>query len=479
MILLALLACAPSDAPAPDRTRGDGTVTTPDTDTDTDADTDADADTDTDTDADTDTDSDTEPPGPAEVYWGDLHAHSGLSGDGCEDPTRQCAPRNPLPGQDFFLNAADVGLDFAAITDHAEYDGWTSLESGATLDIWSETLALVDAALPGPTIPLVGYEWTASSNDKGERTGAHRTVVLEDPAPCTAWRVPGAVVSDHKADFGHEVFTPGVGAPVRGAKALSAALAAAPTEPGCADTRWIAFLHHTALEPPVAVDWADTDLLLADEVLIEISSEHGSSECADTKAPGCDYDMNAEHFVADGSVQNGLAAGVRFGFTGGTDSHDGRPGSVQDGPSHSATFYAADGDGVVDDPRQQYADGTLTAVLLPEGSPLDRGSLFDALEARHTLVSTHRFTTLSLTVTGADGSRWLPGDVIPEAAGPLDVVIDADGLALDGVIIDAYGATETFTGTVEVGPAEARYLRFDVVVDGATERIWLSPFFGG
>ena len=32
------------------------------------------------------------------VYWGDLHAHSGLSQDGCEDPDALCLPDETLPG---------------------------------------------------------------------------------------------------------------------------------------------------------------------------------------------------------------------------------------------------------------------------------------------------------------------------------------------------------------------------------------------
>ena len=38
--------------------------------------------------------------------WGDLHAHSNWSYDGCEDPAALCAARGEAPAADFF-QAAD------------------------------------------------------------------------------------------------------------------------------------------------------------------------------------------------------------------------------------------------------------------------------------------------------------------------------------------------------------------------------------
>ena len=53
--------------------------------------------------------------------WGDLHAHSNLSMDGCEDVDQNCSERGSTPAEDFFDQARSHALDFAALTDHAEY----------------------------------------------------------------------------------------------------------------------------------------------------------------------------------------------------------------------------------------------------------------------------------------------------------------------------------------------------------------------
>ena len=110
--------------------------------------------------------------------------------------------------------------------------------------------------------------------------------------------------------------------------------------------------HHTAYIN--GVDWDLFDEALSP--VVEIFSEHGSSERDSGLHPmlGHSGGPGDARFTA----QHGLALGKRFGFTAGTDNHDGYPGA--------------------------YGLG-LTGVLAEENS---RAALFDALRQRRTLAVT-------------------------------------------------------------------------------------------
>ncbi len=107
-------------------------------------------------------------PAPAEIgkdplrrYFGDPHSHSVLS-DGASG----------LPDQLVILARDRLGLDFAAVTDHAEMGRLLPSE-------WAE-LQLVAATFtePGRFVALAGWEWT------GGLDSGHRTVLFgDDGAP--------------------------------------------------------------------------------------------------------------------------------------------------------------------------------------------------------------------------------------------------------------------------------------------------------
>lgn len=410
------------------------------------------------------------------VYWGDLHAHSGLSADGCENPEALCLPDATLPGEAFFANAAANGLAFAAITDHAEFVRYQRPMDGVELDIWDRTHQLIAAAEGGAVIPILGYEWTASSA-RTDPPGVHRTVLVEDPKACAAFRVPGYPQPATKARGGTgEMYLPNTAPSVVDSRGLAAALSAAGLRDGCVPSRTISFLHHVAASIPASVDWTNPAFPLATDTVVEIASEHGTSECQDPNLPECQWHLHAETYAPLGSVQSALAAGFRLGFVGGTDRHDADPGELSLGPGASGHLYDSDGDGVVDAGALQYTTGTLTGVIAD--SPLTRAAIFDALASRHTFAASRTITGLSVTATDSAGTTYLPGDDLP--AGTYDIgfsLLDPLVSSWSAELVNPSGATRA-VGELPFAAGDIWYVRVKLTVDGGEHRVWASPFFG-
>lgn len=142
------------------------------------------------------------------------------------------------------------------------------------------------------------------------------------------------------------------------------------------------------------LDWEKVDFTLSP--LVEIFSEHGSSWEADGVPAMLSHSMGG--ITASQTVLRQLAAGCHFGFTAGTDTHFGYPGS--------------------------YGEG-ITGIFAPA---VTREAVFDALRNRRTIAATGDRIELRVDSSGA-----LPGDVLPAGAhrdfavqvdplGPLDYV---------------------------------------------------------
>jgi hypothetical protein len=420
--------------------------------------------------------------------WGDPHAHSGLSYDGCEDDEALCAPRGALPGEDVFDQAADNALDFAALTDHAEADTFEPEgQGGAQVDIWARQAELVQQAEGGPVLPILGYEWTGFRDEdrRGHPLGSHRTVLLASDEACAARRVPGFQLSGGQrlAPDGVALYVGTSTAPVEEVSKLWDALDAA--EADCGPTRWITFAHHSAYENPQTTDWDLRQNRPSRETLVEVASEHGSSECLDTAAQGCDWRLDeAQGYLPEGSVQAALDHGYTLGFVGGTDSHDARPGSLSDGPG--AVGQLEDGA-----PRHQYSAGALTGVFLEDGQDLSIDALFDALEARRTLATSGPRPQLRAWAESTDGRVWLPGEVLPREAMPVQLHLEpgdpgpdytlqsVERLGPGGAVEDQDDGAD-LQMTWDGAPGDYTYLRLrydsPLAADGE-DRVWLSPWF--
>lgn len=424
--------------------------------------------------------------------WGDLHAHSGWSYDGCEQPDANCTPRGETPAADFFEQAEDADLDFAALTDHAEADSLSlDGEGGPALDIWDGQAAVVSAARGGPVLPILGYEWTAydSAVREGHSRGSHRTVLLSDPSACVAWRVPGSALraaSENRPE-GAPDFSQRADASISN-RAAQLAQALDDAAGRCPEVEALSFVHHSAWDPPEPTDWLLDENRLGDDRLIEIFSEHGSSECADLGAEGCDWATEPDHYYPDGAAQTALDRGLTVGFVGGTDSHDGRPGSLEDGPSAVAQWEDVDQDGVPDSPRRQLTGGGLTGVLLAAGEPLDAAHLFDNLSARRTLATSGPRPELRAAVFDDAGQAWSFGEAVP-SEGTLRVEVELSALSeeeLDlrleligpGGALLAWSADASLHAEWDPAPGDTLYLRARFFrSDGEEDRLWLSPWF--
>lgn len=424
-------------------------------------------------------------------YWGDLHAHSAWSWDGCEEWETDCAVTGDRPGEYFFEHAADNGLDFAALTDHAEADRYypDGLDSESQ-DIWPGQQDLVQQAQGTAMIPLLGYEWTAFREGRQgtHLEGTHRTVLLSDPSACAAYRVPGWSLPDGKKEhaIGEMVYTQDDPDHANTPADLWSALTAA--SDSCDPVRWLTFAHHPAYETPQVTDWTLPDNNPAQEQVVEIYSEHGSSECVDLSAEGCSWRINtAQGYYPDGSIQTALAEGYRLGFVGGTDSHDARPGSLDDGPSHIAHWLDEDGDALPDTPKQHFTAGGLTGVWLDSSSTLGAEKLLETIASRTTAASSGPRPALIAAAAGQDGQLYPPGSIVPHSAMPAEIVLELSdpGAAYDEIIIERVGADGVLTSesaleltdTWRSSDGDWTYLRIRYRTGDDEERVWLSPWF--
>jgi hypothetical protein len=416
--------------------------------------------------------------------WGDFHNHTNLSFDGCEDSGAECQPRGETPGSDVFLQAEASGLDFVALTDHAEFALWKDLEQELELSTWEHTLALVAEAEGGPVLPLVGYEWTgAYPNAEGEASGGHRTMIFAEPDPCEDFWVSAGERLTDKSYWGHEdyVHRENIEGTIEGF--LDAQHAA---EAECGPTRRLSWFHHPAISPPRPVSWTDHGNTDAGDRVVEIHSEHGSSECWDLSLEGCGWGVNEDRYVPTGSVQSALQAGIKLGFVGGTDNHEARPGSVGDGPGAIAAINDEDDDGVPAAYRLLWGPGAVSGVLVANGE-LSRAALFDGIEARNTMAATWIVRQLRVAALGANGHLYLPGANVPPGANPLQLIVEVADERVDSwllEVVDPWGEIRassdqpSLEAELDPTPGEALYVRVRAWSGGEEHRLWLSPFFG-
>lgn len=262
---------------------------------------------------------------PERLYWGDLHSHTFFS-DGLRAPEELCA-----------FARDEAFLDIFALSDHAE---------SLTDRQWDYHTAVIgDFYRPHAFVTLAGFEWTS-------RRFGHRNVYYPGD------RGPLLRASDSvQGELEH--------------------LYRVAREQGA-----LVIPHHSA-NVVMGVDWHlghDPQV----ERLAEVYSVWGNSERS--AASGNPYPIRTNGGEQTGRhVTDALAQGRRFGFVGGGDSHDGRPGdelhTLQKSP---ATYHLL---------RRQ----GLMGVWAPE---LTREAVFEALWQRRVFASTNSRLALEFEVCG-------------------------------------------------------------------------------
>lgn len=324
------------------------------------------------------------------LYWGDIHGHTAYS-DGWGTP------------EQFYDHAIHTrGLDFSAVTDHAEWLATfkenLSFVDGAPLDLWQRTLSTADTYYQaGEFVTLAAFEWT--SNEYG-----HRCIYFRDTQD-----VPGDPLSSYT------VKTP---------EALWQTL-----QPYDAMT-----ISHHICRLNTATKWEHYDPAI--ERLVEIYSKWGNAESAWTFYEPY-FHMTAYPWTRLLAVKHAVQYTLqqpeyRIGVVAGSDSHQGRPGSTQRsedlarGPILSADYYDAmnaerflqvvrAGYTHADRGKEGPAGGGLAGIWAPA---LTRGDIWDAMYARHTVGSTGVKPQVQLVVVDSTA---------PETSGVLGEEMEVDG----------------------------------------------------
>ncbi|MFA6450313.1 MAG: DUF3604 domain-containing protein [bacterium] len=233
------------------------------------------------------------------LYWGDLHGHSGLSPDAFFSSPDQ-----------YYRYGRDVAkLDFAALTDHDAPWGLASVPKRWKISV-DATRRFQD---DGRYVTFIAYEWTSGS---GLVCMVHTLKRLD------RW----AYQKDPK-HFGHRnVYYPGDFAPKTVCSVDS-------SECDTPEKLWkhleaygaISIPHHPLGGPIFPFKWDHFDEKY--EPVVEIYSWHGNSEC-----DGCPNEIYNAYNNGKHSVRVPLEAGHHFGFIGSSDNHDGYAGNLTHPP---------------------------------------------------------------------------------------------------------------------------------------------------
>ncbi|MBI4709563.1 MAG: DUF3604 domain-containing protein, partial [Nitrospirae bacterium] len=328
---------------------------------------------------------------------------------------------------DVCTSARNNGLNFAAVTGHAEYNAAAGRMSEY---LWNDTVAQLQNGSCAETstfIPFIGYEWT-------NQTYGHKTVIFK------ILNIPFSAV------FGAKHYTT--------PDALWTAL-------DSSGYKAITIPHHVADDNTAATNWDYHNPYY--QPVMEIYSEHGSSE-------SCRLNYEAPAFCnSSGSAAYALGTkGYKIGIIAGTDAHDGRAGSVNNG------------DFVM--PRTQF-NGGLIAVI---ASSFSRTDIWDAITNRRTYATSGPKIILSFNING----NKMGSEIILASGEYPALEISAQGVrsVIDRIEIIKNGNsvspvhTQTFSqNTVSYSWTDNDYISGDFyyvrVIQSNNERAWSSPIW--
>ena len=279
------------------------------------------------------------------LYFGDIHTHSGQVMDKCEN--KGCG--RGTRAENYQYARGPGGLDLYALTDHEwQVDPAKTAEYLKLADEYNED---------GRFVCLPAFEHT-------DLLHGHRNVYFRDS---------GGTVFNTNKDWGGPTLDP--------AKCHTPHdLWTAMEETG---VPFITVPHHpSATSHPLNLDFFNPGY----DRLYEIYSCWGSSEYYG------DFPRGVSDRLRTGNFQDALKRGLRYGLIASSDGHDGRPGNAQSPlVKHHHIFH--------------FCGSGRAAILAHE---LTREAAFDALHARRCYATTGTPIILNVTMNGAVMGSELP-----------------------------------------------------------------------
>jgi len=341
------------------------------------------------------------------IWWGDPHWQTFFS-DGIRCP------------EELYAFARDEGfLDFGALSDHME---------ALTDRQWDYFQAVTnDYNDPGRFVTIQGQEWTNHNPDVG--APGHRNVYYRGSG--------GPVLRSTSPDCNT-------------LEKLWAQL------DSFAGIDCLAIPHHSA-NVIMGVDW-EQGWNPKYEKAVEIHSVWGNSERS--AADGNPMPIRALKGEMDGRhVVDALRKGYRFGFVGGGDIHDGRPGDDMHKESYPPRDYFSHPEGY-------------TAAFAPA---LTRENIYDAMKTRRTYASSKSRIYLDVT-PDSDGNDFSVNVLAASEDNVKEARLVLNGNDTDRLLPDT--DPRVATGTLRpdaFGPQDFCYVR---VLTEKGNMAWSSPVWG-
>ena len=292
-------------------------------------------------------------------YFGDLHAHTGVSPDGYAIEYGNCnEPIECGAVADVFDIAREDGLDFVALTDHTTADAG---EFNALLDrVRAENSSTL------VTIPAMELGFGNTTQQYG-----HKNIyVFQDDDT----KLDGLSFDELKANGG-----------IKDDCAVDAWMNAARLNAEYGPTLLLA--HHPAAQAVATTDWSCHNQ--AFEPVVEVYSDWGNSltydpdfDPPDLVSDFSDLDVPSRDATIDEALET---FSLPVGFIAATDMHDTRPGMTCD------RVY-----------RSGYGGG-LTMVVLDDDTPFKRSTIYGELVARRTLATSGPMMPVLVQWTTKDG----------------------------------------------------------------------------
>lgn len=313
-------------------------------------------------------------------YFGDPHAHTGVSGDGSALEYNNC--RTPVVCGSMaavFDTARANGLDFVALTDHNN-----NVTSAAD---FNALLARVRAENSPTFVTIPGTEVSSLLTRNGPRYGHKSLYVWQDDDSRLANLSLANFPTPTIATGACAVDTYSTAAAVAAQFGPTLFWAHHPTATGVATTNWAC--HNQTYEPVVEVysGWGNA---------LTLNPDYDAPLPTDVSS----LDAPADQATIHAALQT---FGLKVGFVAGTDLHDTRPGMTCDRAADGVTAHA-------------YGGG-LTMVVLDQGAPFTRSAIYGELVARRTLATTGPRVPVEVTWTTSDGVPHRIGEELTVTSG--------------------------------------------------------------